>query len=144
MDLFQAVAIGIEEPRQIIVYADGACRGNPGPMSIGASIQTMDGVELDTVSTLIGDGTNNESEYRSAVAGVSKALEYGSDEIEIRMDSQLVVKQLTGEFAIRKEALKPLRHELLALLAQYNKWTATLIRREQNQRADELANQAYL
>jgi ribonuclease HI len=143
MDLFQTDAIGSQERARIIVYADGACRGNPGPMSAGASVQAEDGTELDTVSTLLGEGTNNQAEYLAAVAGVLKALEYGSDEIELRMDSQLVVKQLTGQFQIRNEALMPLRQELLGLLMRYRKWTATLIRRQQNQRADELANRAY-
>ena len=83
------------------------------------------------------------SNARSAIAGVLKALEYGDDEIEMRMDSQLAVRQLTGEFAIRKEALQMLPLELLSLLTRYKKWTATLILRDQNQRADELANQAY-
>jgi ribonuclease HI len=127
----------------IVIYADGACRGNPGPMAIGASIQTRDGIELDTVSAFLGEGTNNEAEYHAAIAGVSKALEHGSDEIDLCMDSQLVVKQLTGEFQVRKEELKPLRWELLTLLMRYGQWKATLIRREQNQRADALANQAY-
>ncbi len=84
------------------------------------------------------------AEYRAAIAGVRKALEHGRDEIELCMDSQLVVKQLTGEFQVKKAELKPLRQELLTLLMQYPNWTATLIRREQNQRADELANQAYM
>jgi ribonuclease HI len=127
----------------IIVYADGACRGNPGPMAIGASVQTSDGTELDTVSAFLGAGTNNMAEYHAAIAGVRKAIEHGTDEIELRMDSQLVVKQLTGEFQIKKTELQPLRQELLTLLVQYRKWSATLIRREHNQRADELANQAY-
>jgi len=127
----------------MIVYADGACRGNPGPMAAGASIQTIEGIELGNVSKPMGHGTNNEAEYLAAIAAVEKALEYGTGEIELRMDSQLVVKQLTGEFAIRKEELMPLREELLRLLRQYGSWKVTLIRREQNQRADELANQAY-
>ena len=127
----------------IIVYADGACRGNPGPMAIGASIQTAEGVELSTVSALLGQGTNNLAEYGAAIAGVRKAIEYGTDAIELRMDSQLVVKQLTGEFQIRKADLKPLLNELLTLIGQYKAWSVTHVRREQNQRADELANLAY-
>ena len=80
----------------IVVYADGACRGNPGPMAIGVSIQSADGMELDTLSALLGEGTNNQAEYYAAIAGVRKAIKHGTDEIELLMDSQLVVKQLTG------------------------------------------------
>jgi ribonuclease HI len=144
MDLFQSDAITANETTEIIVYADGACRGNPGPMAIGVSIQSADGMELDTVSAFLGEGTNNQAEYQAAIAGVRKAIKHGTDQIDLRMDSQLVIKQLTGEFQIRKEELKPMRQELLTLLMQYAKCSATLIRREQNQRADELANQAYL
>jgi hypothetical protein len=82
----------------------GACRGNPGPMSIGASVQTLDGTELDTVGAFLGDGTNNMAEYHAAI-------EQGTDEMS-RMDFQLVVSHLTGESEVTKEALKPLRQEL--------------------------------
>ena len=79
------------------VYADGTCRGNPGPMSIGASLQ-KDGQEIATVSEAIGDGTNNIAEYRAAIEGLKRASRHGVDEIELRMDSELVVKQLKGEY----------------------------------------------
>ncbi len=70
-------------------------------------------------------------------------MEHGIDEIELWMDSELVMKQLAGEFQIKKAEPKPLLQELLTFLLQYNKWSATLIRPEQNQRADESANQGY-
>ena len=85
--------MGNEVRTRVTVYADGACRGNPGPMAVGTSIQTTDGLEIATVFALIGQGTNNIDEYRAAIEGVKVALAHGADEIELRMDSQLVVKQ---------------------------------------------------
>jgi ribonuclease HI len=99
---------------------------------IGASIQTAEGMELDRVSSFLGHGTNNTAEYYAAIAGLRRAIEHGQDEIELRMDSQLMIKQLTGEFQIKKAELKPLRNELLTLLGQYKKWSVTHIRRQQN------------
>ena len=126
--------------RMLLVYADGACRRNPGPMSIGASILTPDGQEIETVSEAIGTGTNNIAEYRAAIAGVKKAMSHGADQIELRMDSQLAVKQLNGEYQVKNAQLKPLWSELKELLGTFKKATVTHILRDANSRADELAN----
>jgi len=126
----------------LIVYADGACRGNPGPMGIGVSIQMKDGKEIETVSEAIGEGTNNRAEYQAAIEGLKRASKQGADEIELRMDSELVVKQLQGEYQVRKAELKPLYAELSGLLASFKKPTVVHVKRDQNPRADELANLA--
>ena len=127
----------------LVVYADGACRGNPGSMAIGATVQTPDGDEIDTVSEAIGDGTNNIAEYRAAIEGVKKAIGHGATRIELRMDSELVVKQLNGEYQVKNARLKPLWTELKGLLASFEKALVVHVPREKNKRADELANLAF-
>jgi len=127
----------------IFVYTDGACRGNPGPMAIGASIQDDTGKELATVSNLIGDGTNNIAEYRAVIAGLEKAKSLGAREIELRIDSKLVVEQLNGRYKVKNERLKALHAQAIELLSNFQS-TVMHVPREQNQRADELANLAYI
>ena len=92
-------------------------------MGIGVSIQAKDGKEIDTVSEAIGDGTNNIAEYRAAIEGLKRASTLGADEIELRMDSELVVKQLQGEYQVRNPKLKPLWTELRGLLGTFQKTT---------------------
>ena len=126
-----------------VVYADGACRGNPGPMAIGASIQDDHGTELGTVSALIGQGTNNIAEYRAAIEGLKAARSLGATVIELRMDSQLVVEQLNGHYKVKNAVLKVLHTEVLELLSALEWHAVAHIPREKNHRADELANLAY-
>lgn len=127
---------------KLVVYADGASRGNPGPSSIGASIQDRDGLELATVSQQTGIGTNNQAEYRAAIAGVRKARELGATGIELRMDSELVVRQLTGQYRVRNVALQPLFNALVQELELAGPYTVGHVPRARNARADALANAA--
>jgi ribonuclease HI len=127
----------------IIVETDGACRGNPGPMAIGATIKDREGTELATVSQLIGEGTNNIAEYRAAIEGLKAAKALGAGVIELRMDSELVVRQINGAYKVKNAILKPLHTEVTVLLASFDKSTVAHVRREDNARADELANLAY-
>jgi len=127
----------------LILYTDGACRGNPGPMAIGASIQDETGKELATVSELFGDGTNNIAEYRAVLAGLEKAKSLGATEIEARIDSKLAVEQLNGRYKVKNERLKALHAQAIELLSNFQS-TVMHVPREQNQRADELANLAYI
>lgn len=127
----------------VVIYADGACRGNPGPMAIGASIQDDRGKELATVSQLLEKGTNNIAEYQAGIEGLKKARSLGATEIELRMDSQLVVKQIDGRYRVKHAALQPLHAEILKLLKAFDRHDVVHILREENQRADELANFAY-
>ena len=123
----------------MILYADKACRGNPGPMSIGASIQDDYGTEVGVVSALIGQGTNNIAEYQAAIEGVKAAQSLGATEIELRMDSRLVVEQINGRYKVKNTALKVLHTEVLELLNRLDWHAVVHIPRGQNQRADELA-----
>ena len=97
---------------RVVAYADGASRGNPGPSSYGAVVFDADGKELHTVSQAIGHGTNNQAEYRGAIAALEAALGLGAKEVELRMDSELVVRQLSGRYKVRNPGLKPLAARL--------------------------------
>lgn len=127
---------------RLVVYADGASRGNPGPSAIGASIQDGDGLELAAVSKKTGIGTNNQAEYRAAIEGVRKARELGATGIDLRMDSELVVRQLTGQYRVKNVALRPLFATLAAELEGTGPYSVGHIPRAQNARADALANAA--
>lgn len=127
---------------RLVVFADGASRGNPGPSAIGASVQDRDGLELATVSRKTGIGTNNQAEYRAAIEGVRKARELGATGIDLRMDSELVIRQLTGQYKVKNAALKPLFAALVAELEQTGPYGVGHVPRAQNARADALANAA--
>ena len=127
---------------RLTAYADGASRGNPGPAAYGAAVFDEEGGELRAVREAIGRGTNNEAEYRGAIAAVRAALELGATELELRLDSQLIVRQLQGSYRVRNERLKPLYRQLLALVDQLAAFNVDHVPREQNKRADALANAA--
>ncbi|MCZ2110253.1 MAG: ribonuclease HI family protein, partial [Dehalococcoidia bacterium] len=99
---------------RLTVYADGASRGNPGPAAIGVTIRDATGQELATVSERIGVGTNNQAEYRAAIAGVRLARKLGATGLDLRMDSELVVRQLSGQYRVKNAALQPLFQALVA------------------------------
>lgn len=127
---------------KLVVFADGASRGNPGPAALGASVRSEDGAEVATVSARIGRATNNQAEYRAAIEGVRKARELGATTIELRMDSELVVRQLAGLYRVRNPALQPLFATLLAELEAVGSYTVGHVPRALNARADALANAA--
>ena len=126
----------------VVIYTDGACRGNPGPSGIGASIENENGDEIAIVSSYIGNGTNNRAEYIAAIEGVKKAIQLQAEEIELRMDSLLVVRQVEGLWKIKHPSLKILNQELKHALNSLKKWRVKHVPREKNQRADSLANKA--
>jgi ribonuclease HI len=112
-------------------------------MAIGVSIQTPEGYELVTVSQCIGQGTNNMAEYYAAIEGLERARGMGIREIELRLDSELVVKQVSGEYTVRKEELQDLHKEVQDLLKGFQQAKVIHIRRGVNARADALANLAF-
>lgn len=127
---------------KLIAYADGASRGNPGPAAFGAVVYDESGRELKALSRTIGRGTNNEAEYLGAIAALEAALELGATEVELRLDSELVVRQIAGSYRIRHPRLQPLYARLQALGARLQSLTVRHVRREENRRADRLANMA--
>ena len=127
---------------KLVVYADGASRGNPGRAAIGATVQDIDGLELATVSERIGIATNNQAEYRAAIEGVRRARELGANALELRMDSELVVRQLIGRYRVKNAALVPLFASLVRELEALGPYSVAHVPRERNKRADALANAA--
>lgn len=124
----------------LIVYTDGGSRGNPGPGGAGAVIY-RDGVELEGASLFLGEVTNNIAEYEAIILGVSLAKKYAKpgETIQMRLDSELATKQLKGEYKIKQEHLKELVARVKEEIKDFSV-TFTHVRREQNKRADELAN----
>jgi ribonuclease HI/ribosomal protein S18 acetylase RimI-like enzyme len=130
------------DPKRLFIYTDGASRGNPGPAAIGVVIQDSPGLILDTVSQCIGHATNNQAEYRAVIAGLKKALEMGASHIVLHSDSELLVRQLKGDYRIKNAALKTLFDEVTVLRNKFASFEALYIPREQNRKADDLANEA--
>ena len=128
--------------RELILRTDGACRGNPGPAGIGAVLEDTKGREVAALSEYIGASTNNVAEYRALLAGMEKALALGCRELTVYSDSQLMVRQLKGEYAVRNAGLAPLYQRAVALMAKFSSVTFKHVSREQNKRADQLATAA--
>ena len=129
-------------PERVVVYVDGGSRGNPGPAGIGVVITDEDGAELARANDFIGVATNNEAEYRAVLVGLERVLELGAREVEVVNDSQLVARQITGEYRVKKAELKPLHARALAALRRFERWTVRSVPREENERADGLVNEA--
>jgi ribonuclease HI len=125
-----------------ILYADGASRGNPGPSAVAAVIYLPTGEELASVAKRIGRATNNVAEYRAVIEGMKLARDIGVRELTVRMDSELVVKQLTGAYRIRSKDLEPLAREVAAEARHFTKCVFEHVKREENREADRLANEA--
>lgn len=128
--------------RKIIVFSDGAARGNPGPAGAGAQIKNANGEVLAEVSEYLGETTNNVAEYKALILALERALEYKPEEIEINADSELMVKQLNGEYKVKNEGLKPLYGRVKQLLAGCKRVRIIHVYRSENSAADELANKA--
>ena len=125
-----------------LVYADGASRGNPGPAAIGAVIFDDKNRERHRISEAIGQATNNVAEYRAAIASLEAALALGARQVELRMDSELVVRQLDARYRVRNPALKSLFARMQELRWRFASFRAVSIPRQENALADRLANQA--
>ncbi|AUV81002.1 ribonuclease H [Salinigranum rubrum] len=123
------------------VYFDGACRGNPGPAAVGYAIVTSDGVVAEG-NERIGRSTNNRAEYEALVRALEVARDHGFDEVDVRGDSELVVKQVRGEWNTNDPDLRERRVTALELLSGFDRWSLEHVPREINDRADSLANEA--
>ena len=121
---------------------DGGARGNPGPAAYGFVLETEDGTVLAAEGAAIGVATNNVAEYRGVVEGLRRAVEMGIDELELVSDSELIVHQMRGEWKIKNEALKVLWQEAQELADRIASVRYTSVRREHNELADGLVNEA--
>ncbi|WP_276254362.1 ribonuclease HI [Halomontanus rarus] len=123
------------------VYFDGGARGNPGPAGIGWVIVTSEGIVAEGSDT-IGRATNNQAEYEALIAALEAARDYGYDEVDVRGDSELIVKQVRGEYDTNNPQLREKRVTALELLSAFEEWSLEHVPREVNDRADALANEA--
>jgi ribonuclease HI len=127
---------------KLIIYTDGGARGNPGPAGIGAIAKNDDNEIVFEISEFIGKTTNNQAEYRALVSAIKKAKQLKTEEVDFFLDSELVVKQLNGEYKVKNKDLMPLFLEISNLRKQFKKITFSHVRREFNKEADKLANMA--
>ena len=120
---------------------DGGARGNPGPAAVGAVASTADGGVLLEEGSFIGEATNNVAEYRAVQLGLKLARDLGAREVEVVNDSELVARQIGGQYKVKHAGLKPLYLETMATLREFEHWSVRSVRRESNTRADELVNE---
>jgi ribonuclease HI len=126
---------------KLTIYTDGGARGNPGPAAIGVVI--MDGERVvDSFGRYIGETTNNQAEYRALIAALERAFELGAKEVECKLDSELVVKQMLREYKVRDKDLQPLFLAVYNLSVGFKKITFRHVRRELNAAADAEVNAA--
>ena len=123
------------------MHVDGGARGNPGPAAAAAVAATPDGQPLGESSAYIGEATNNVAEYRAVLLGLELARELGAQTVEIVNDSELVARQIGGEYKVKNPGLKPLFEETMRALRTFDRWAVRNVRREHNERADELVNE---
>jgi len=127
---------------KLIIYTDGGARNNPGPAGIGAVLMDEQRRVVCKISKYIGEATNNQAEYQAVIAALAKAKELGVKEVDLFLDSQLVVMQLKGEYRVKDKDLAPLFVKVYNLSLGFKKITYTHIRRELNKQADKLVNLA--
>ena len=128
---------------KLIIYIDGACRGNPGEGAIGVIIKDHNGQILEEISKLIGLCTNNIAEYQALINALQVAKKRGGTEITVFSDSMLLVNQIKGAFAVKNSTLRSLYLIATRLAAFFASFEMIHIMREQNREADALANQAF-
>jgi ribonuclease HI len=125
-----------------ILYADGAARGNPGPAGAGAVLLDADGHVLAELTRSLGHATNNQAEYTALIVGLEEARRRGIDDIEVFMDSKLVVEQMNGHWKIKHPNMKPLALRAGELWGSFARHSISHIPREENLIADALSNRA--
>jgi len=126
----------------VTIFADGASISNPGPAAIGATLKNRQGENLARISRPIGQATNNQAEYQALIAALKQALSLGAKEVDIKLDSELLVKQLSGRYRVKAKSLKPLHQEVRLLLGKLEAFTLTHIPSRQNGEAHRLAHLA--
>jgi ribonuclease HI len=128
--------------RRAVLFADGGARGNPGPAALGAVLLDDSGSVLHEIGEFIGHATNNVAEWKALVAGMAAAVELGVEDLAVRMDSELVVRQLTGVYRVKHPDLIPLHERARGLLRRFKSVDIRHIPRAQNKAADALVNAA--
>jgi ribonuclease HI len=121
---------------------DGGARGNPGPAGIGVVLTDDSGREIDRANDYIGETTNNVAEYRALLLGLDRARARGVSDLEIVNDSELIARQLTGEYRVKKEELRLLHGQARQALGAFERWAIRSVPRAKNEVADALVNEA--
>jgi ribonuclease HI len=138
----EVVEKAAERPPRVCLYTDGAARGNPGPAGAGAVIISPAGHIMAKLGKFLGESTNNVAEYTGLILGLKRAKAMGIKELDVFSDSELLVRQLSGDYAVKADHLKPLHDEAQALLKAFPDVHVAHIPREQNAQADEMSNRA--
>jgi ribonuclease HI len=123
------------------VNVDGGARGNPGPAAIAAVIEDGSGEVLEERSEAIGTATNNIAEYRALLLGIERAAALGAERLELIGDSELIVRQVKGEYKVKDENLRTLHRQVREALEGFEVWSIRHVRREENAEADRLVNE---
>jgi ribonuclease HI len=127
---------------KLTVHVDGGARGNPGPAAIAAVVSDESGMVIHEAAETIGKATNNVAEYRALLLGIDRAKELGATELELVGDSELIVKQVRGEYRVKDAGLRPLHSAAQKALGDFAEWQIRHVKRAQNAEADALVNQA--
>lgn len=138
----EAAEKAAEAPPRVRLFTDGAARGNPGPAGAGAVIVSPAGHIMAKIGKFLGESTNNVAEYTGLILGLRRAKAMGIKELDVFSDSELLVKQLAGDYAVKAEHLRPLHEEAQALLKAFPEVRVAHIPREENAAADEMSNRA--
>ena len=128
-------------PDQALLRCDGASSGNPGPAGIGMALYSPDGTELQAWGIPIGKTTNNVAEYQALIAGLKRALKLGITRLGVRSDSQLMVRQINGQYKVKNKKLKPLCRKARKLAERFESCDIQHVSRDENERVDEIAKQ---
>jgi ribonuclease HI len=132
----------VTDPKKVVVHVDGGARGNPGPAAVAAVATDPEGNPLAERNAYIGHATNNVAEYRAVLLALELARELGAREVEVVNDSELVARQIGGEYKVKNAALRELFVDTMRQLREFDRWSVRNVRREHNVRADELVNEA--
>jgi len=127
---------------KIIAYIDGGSRGNPGPAAAAFVLNDSSGAQLEAKAFFLGRATNNVAEYTSLVKALEAAAKKGPEQLSVFSDSELLVRQITGQYRVKSEQIKPLFQQAMSLLSRFNSWEVRHITRNNNKQADSLVNQA--
>ncbi len=138
----EAERVEVARPVRTRLFTDGAARGNPGPAGAGAVIISPEGHVVAKLGKYLGETTNNVAEYTGLILGLKRAKAMGLRELDVLADSELLVKQLSGEYAVKADHLRPLHDEAKALLKGFDQVEVRHIPREENVAADEMSNRA--
>jgi phosphoribosylglycinamide formyltransferase-1 len=129
-------------PEKIIAYIDGGSRGNPGPAAAAFVLNDASGAQLEAKAFFLGKTTNNLAEYTALVKAIDAAAEIGAEQLIVFSDSELLTRQINGQYKVKSEQIRPLYQQAVSLLERFKGWKVKHVSRDMNKKADSLVNQA--